>query len=101
MANSPWFAVLNQMPAVSGIPFRVTTSETWYYVFTIGGVAEMPGEDEEWLQTIADDMEPEDGCLTVCGINEKSTTAFTPLGIDGLKQLMPMYRREPGKASNG
>lgn len=28
------------------------------YVFTVARVAEMLGEDEEWLQAIADDMEP-------------------------------------------
>lgn len=63
------------------------------YVFTISRVAEMLGEDEQWLQTIADDMEPEDGCLTVCGTNDISTTAFTPFGIESLKELMPMYKR--------
>jgi hypothetical protein len=64
------------------------------YVFTIARVAEMLAEDAEWLQTIADDMEPEDGCLQVCGTDDTATTAFTPCGIDSLKELMPMYRRE-------
>ena len=69
------------------------------YVFTIGRVAEMLGEDEEWLQTIADDMEPEDGRIIVCGTDDMSMTAFTTFGIDSLKELMPMYRRDAGKAS--
>lgn len=30
MVNSPLFTTLNQMRAVSGIPIRVTASETWY-----------------------------------------------------------------------
>ena len=30
-------------------------------VFTISRVAEMIGEDEDWLQDIASEMEPEDG----------------------------------------
>ena len=64
------------------------------YVFTVARVAEMLGEDEGWLQSIADDMEPEDGCLQVVGTNETSTTAFTPFGIESLKELMPMYRRK-------
>jgi hypothetical protein len=64
------------------------------YMFTIGRVAEMLGEDEQWLQTIADDMEPEDGCLTVCETDDLSTTAFTPFGIESLKELMPLYRRQ-------
>ena len=59
------------------------------YVFTIGRVAEMLGEDEDWLQTIADDMEPEDGRLTACGIDEMPTTAFTLFGIESLKELIP------------
>ena len=46
-------------------------------------------------------MEPEDGRLTVCGTNEMSTTAFTPFGIESLKELMPMYRREVDKGSKG
>ena len=29
--NFPLFTTLNQMRAVSGIPFRVRHSETWYY----------------------------------------------------------------------
>jgi hypothetical protein len=64
------------------------------YVFTIARVAEMLGEDEEWLHTIADDMEPEDGCLWVCDINDTTTRAFTPFGIDSLKELMPNYNRD-------
>jgi hypothetical protein len=67
------------------------------YVFTIGRVAEMFGEDEQWLQTIADDMEPEDGCLTVCGTDDLFTTAFTPFGIESLKELMLLYRRQTDK----
>ena len=67
------------------------------YLFTIGRVAEMLGEDEQWLQTIADDMEPEDGCLTVCGTTDLSTTAFTPFGIESLKEPMSLYRRQTDK----
>jgi hypothetical protein len=63
------------------------------YVFTISRVAEVLGEDEQWLQTIADDMKSEDGRLTVCGTNDISITAFTPFGIESLKELMPMYNR--------
>jgi hypothetical protein len=48
----------------------------------------MLGEDEDWLHTIADDMEPEDGCLWVCGINESTTRAFTQFGIESLQELM-------------
>ncbi len=64
------------------------------YVFTIARVAEMLGEDEQWLHTIADDMEPEDGCLWVRDINDTTTRAFTRFGIDSLKERMPNYRRD-------
>ncbi len=35
------------------------------FVFTITRVAEMLGEDEEWLHELAEQLEPEDGCLWV------------------------------------
>jgi hypothetical protein len=35
------------------------------YVFTIGRVAEMLGEDEEWLDEISIVLDPEDGRLDV------------------------------------
>ena len=41
MVNAPLFTILNQMRTVSGIPFRVTASETWYYV-----LVEAQGMDE-------------------------------------------------------
>jgi hypothetical protein len=52
------------------------------YVFTIGRVAEMLGEDEEWLDEISIVLDPEDGRLGVLDLGEESTTAFTRFGID-------------------
>jgi hypothetical protein len=63
------------------------------YVFTISRVAELLGEDEDWLREIAMDMEPEDGCLTVYGIDDMSTTAFTRFGIECLQELIRVNRR--------
>ena len=57
-------------------------------VFTISRVAEMFGEDEDWLQDLAMQLDPEDGRLTVYGTNDYSTTAFTPFGIECLRQLV-------------
>lgn len=51
-------------------------------VFTIARVAEMLGEDVDWLSDVALEMEPEDGCLTVYDVgnnDEGVTIAFTPL----------------------
>jgi hypothetical protein len=58
------------------------------YVFTIGRVAKMLGEDENCLYDIAMDMEPEDGCLTVLDIDDMSTFAFTERGVENLKELL-------------
>ena len=46
-------------------------------VFTIGYVANMLGEDEDWLHELSIDMFPEDGCLRVYGVGEDGVTAFT------------------------
>lgn len=40
------------------------------HVFTISRVAEMLGEDEDLLQEISIDMNPEDGRLSVLGPGE-------------------------------
>jgi hypothetical protein len=63
------------------------------YVFTISCVAELLGEDEDWLREIAMDMEPEDGCLTVYGLDDMSTIAFTRCGIECLQELIRVNRR--------
>ncbi|SOD93276.1 hypothetical protein [Caenispirillum bisanense] len=46
-------------------------------VFTIARVAEMLGEDEDWLWELSIDMFPGDGCLRVYGVGEDIVTAFT------------------------
>ena len=56
-------------------------------VFTIGHVARMLGEDEDWLHDLSIDMFPEDGCLHVYGVGEDGVTAFTQYGIECLKQI--------------
>ena len=59
------------------------------HVFTLARVAKMLGEDEELLRRIAEDMDPEDGCLWVMGPDENdSTIAFTPFGVENPQQLL-------------
>jgi hypothetical protein len=65
------------------------------YVFTITRVAQMLGEDADWLQDICDEMDPEDGRLTVLGPGEEAITAFTRLGIDNLIELVKIYKAAP------
>ena len=67
------------------------------HVFTIGHVAELLGEDEDWLYELSIDMFPEDGCLRVYGVGEDGVTAFTEDGIECLKQIVA-DERAAGKA---
>ena len=65
------------------------------HVFTISRVAQMLGEDEDWLFDIANEMEPEDGCLWIYGPGEETTLAFTDFGIENLIVLVRMYKENP------
>jgi hypothetical protein len=58
------------------------------HVYTIARVARMLSESVERLEEIAMDMEPEDGCLTILGVGDVATTAFTPQGVENLKELL-------------
>jgi hypothetical protein len=63
-------------------------------VFTINYVAEMLGEDEDWLYELSIDMFAEDGCLHVYGVGEDDVTAFTEYGIECLKQIIADERAD-------
>ena len=65
------------------------------HVFTIGRVAEMLGESEDWLQEISIEMDPEDGRLIVWGTDEQTITAFTELGVENLAQIVEIYKADP------
>ena len=65
------------------------------YVFTITRVAKMLGEDEDWLQEICTEMDPEDGRLTVLGPGEETVTAFTDIGVDNLVEIIQLYKADP------
>lgn len=58
------------------------------FVFTIARVAEMLGEDEEWLREISINMDPEEGHLWVIGIGEDQCPAFTEYGVECLRQII-------------
>jgi hypothetical protein len=57
-------------------------------VFTIGYIAHLPGEDEDWLHYLSINMFPEDGCLWVYGVGEDGVPAFTRDGIENLRQII-------------
>jgi hypothetical protein len=66
-------------------------------VFTISYVANLLGEDEDWLFELSIGMEPEDGSLWVYGVGEDGVPAFTRDGIDNLRQIIA-DERAAGKA---
>ena len=66
------------------------------YVFTISRVAEMLGEDEEWLDEISIQLDPEDGRLRVLGLGDEATTAFSPFGVGNLAELVQIHKTDPG-----
>jgi hypothetical protein len=68
-------------------------------VYTVALVAQILDEDEDWLHELIIDMDPEDGCLTVYGLEEDGVTALTDDGIDNLRDLIADLRldgRAPG-----
>jgi hypothetical protein len=65
------------------------------YVFTLGHVAKMLGEDEEWLFEVAEELDTEDGQLWVIGVGEDGVMAFTDDGIDNLKNLIAIHKDDP------
>jgi hypothetical protein len=60
---------------------------------TIGRAAEILGEDEELLWDMAIDMEPEDACLWIHGTDDQQTLAFTPNGMEYLREMLTEYKR--------
>jgi hypothetical protein len=61
-------------------------------VFTLARVAELLGEDEDWLHEISIELDPEDGMLTVYGVDDEGTTAFSEFGIENLRELIQIHR---------
>lgn len=64
-------------------------------VYTIAHVAEMLGEDEDWLWDVAIEMDPEDGLIWVYGPGDESIMAFTDFGIETLTGLIQIYKADP------
>jgi hypothetical protein len=62
-------------------------------VFTIARAAEMLGESIDLLYEIAEQLEPEDGCLWIYDTDERATLGFTERGIESLKELIADQKR--------
>lgn len=57
------------------------------FVYTIAYAAKLLGETEEWLEELADQLEPEDGRLWIYDFDDRATLGFTERGIECLKEL--------------
>ncbi len=64
-------------------------------VTTIERVAEIRGEDVDWLWDVCAEMEPEDGSLWVIGAGDTQTIAFSPAGLEYLDDLIAHYKANP------
>ena len=66
-----------------------------HHVRTIALVAEMLGEDEDWLWNVANEMDQEDGLIWVYGPGDDGVMAFTDDGIENLKDLIQIHKDDP------
>lgn len=67
------------------------------HVRTINRVAEMLGEDADWLADVAAEMDTEDGLIWVYGTDDaaEAVMAFTDFGIETLIDLIKIYKADP------
>jgi hypothetical protein len=63
-----------------------------HHVHTITRVAEMLGEDKDWLCDVTTDMDQEDGLICVYGPGDTSVMAFTDFGIETLAGLVQLHK---------
>jgi hypothetical protein len=62
-------------------------------VFTIARAAEMLGKTIDLLDEIAEQLEPEDGCLWIYDTDDRATLGFTERGIESLQELIADQKR--------
>ncbi len=63
-----------------------------HHVHTATRVAEMLGENEDWLCDVATEMDQEDGLIWVYGPDDTSVMAFTDFGIETLAGLVEIHK---------
>jgi hypothetical protein len=66
-----------------------------HHVHTIARVAEMLGEDEDWLWDVANEMDQEDGLIWVYGVGDDGVMAFTDFGIETLTGIIEIHKANP------
>lgn len=64
-----------------------------YSAKTLARVALELGEDEDWLDEIASEMEPEDGVIRIYGVDEDDCTmVFSDYGVEILQTFIENHR---------
>ncbi len=66
-----------------------------HHVHTLARVAEMLGEDEEWLSEVANEMDQEDDLIWVYGSGDDSVMAFTGFGVETLTSIVEIHKADP------
>ena len=66
-----------------------------HHVHTIARVAEMLGENEDWLWNVANEMDQEDGLICVYGSGDGGVMAFADFGIETLVELIESHKADP------
>ncbi len=66
-----------------------------HHVTTINRVAKDLGENENWLSDIANEMDIEDGLISVYGVGDDAVMAFTDFGIENLINLIKIHKDDP------
>ncbi len=61
----------------------------------VARVAEMLGENEDWLWNVANEMDQEDGLIWVYGPGDDGVMAFTDFGIETLVELIESHKADP------
>jgi hypothetical protein len=74
---------------------NLAPTNKFHHVHTIARVAEMLGEDEDWLWHVANEMDQEDGLIWVYGPDDDGVMAFTDFGIETLTDLVEIYKADP------
>lgn len=71
------------------------------HAFTVARAAEMLGEDQDLLEEIAIEMEPEDGRIWVYDTDDDAITSFTAFGIENLRELLQIHRENAERDGSG
>jgi hypothetical protein len=58
------------------------------HAFSLPRVAQILGREERLLRELADQLEPEDGVIWILDSNEREILAFTPRGIEALREII-------------